>query len=246
LIVWDLERKEELARVESPYKNAGFLNYMLSYSGNKLLITAGDYSNIINGLAIVYDTRTMELEWSKIITSYASLYSLQRGAISPDGKEVIIEEVVRVDTGLRRGYFLYVLPDTTPRGYIFPMPSYWLQPKTPNSGYSGVYPFRPTPPLQHTWRTVNSVKPPEEQPLLAVYPNPTTGEVMVNVGACTSGTWSVRISDGVGRDAPERTEVCSDEILRMDLSAFPAGQYYLRLTELETGRTLRAVALLIR
>jgi hypothetical protein len=243
LTVWDVAQRREIGSLAP--SNTLYL-YMLSHTGDKLLVstvapTIADQTTF----AAVYDAWTMTPEWYIPVANYPDAFATDhRGALSWDGKEVILQQVIQTDTGLRRGYYWYALPDTRPRGFIQPWNfGSWLQPKTHGMGIKGGMNERP---VQYTWNAAMSVTTPPESPQQPLYPNPTTGEVSIDVGQCMSESWQLRLSNQAGSLIIERNEVCQNGVVRTSLPSLPAGQYYLQLRESLSGRSVQATIIIQR
>jgi hypothetical protein len=243
LTIWDVAQRRELGSYAQ--SNTRYF-YMLSHMGDKLLVsTAAPTLADQTTFAAVYDAWTMTREWYIPVANYPGLYETDhRGALSWDGKEAIVEQVIQSDTGLRRGYYWYDLPNTAPRGFVAAsFGTHWQQPKTSNMGIiGGIY----MPPAQCTWNTALDVKTPPEPPQKPLYPNPTTGEVSVDVGECRSEAWQLILSDQAGTLITERTGSCQGCVVRTILPSLPAGQYYVQLREPLSGRSVYASVIIQR
>jgi hypothetical protein len=242
LTVWDVAQRREIGSYAQ--SNERYL-YMLSHTGDKLLVsTARPAIADQTTFAAVYDAWTMTPEWYIPVENFSGAYATDhRLALSWDGKEVILQQVIQTDTGLRRGYYWYALPDTAPRGFIQPWwMEHWLQPKTLGMGFLG----GDVPPVKYTWNAAMSVTTPPESPQQPLYPNPTTGEVSIDIGKCSSEVWQLRLSDQAGTLIVERNEACQNGVVRTSLPSLPAGQYYVQLREHASGRSVHAVAVILR
>jgi hypothetical protein len=243
LTVWDVAQRREIGSYAQ--SNERYL-YMLSHTGDKLLVsTARPTIADQTTFAAVYDAWTMTPEWYIPVANFSGAYATDhRGALSWDGTEVILTQAIETDTGVRLGCYWYALPDTAPRGFLGNSYSYWLQPKRREMGIAGG--VNCLPPIRYSWNAAMSVTSPPEQPQKPLYPNPTTGEVSINVGKCSSEVWQLRLSDQAGTLIVERTETCQNGLVRTSLPSLPAGQYYLQAREPQSGRSVHASIIIQR
>jgi hypothetical protein len=244
LTIWDVAQRRELGSYAQ--SNTRYF-YMLSHMGDKLLVsTAAPTLADQTTFAAVYDAWTMTPEWYIPVANFPGPYDTDhRGALSWDGKEVILEQLIETDTGLQRGFYWYALPETAPKGFIRPWYGYyWLQPKAPMIGYIGG--MNGVRPVQHTWNAAMSVTAPPESPQKPLYPNPTTGEVSIDVGQCMSESWQLRLSNHAGSLIIERNEACQSGVVRTSLPSLPAGQYYVLLREPLSSRSVHATVIIQR
>jgi hypothetical protein len=244
LTVWDVAQRREIGSLAP--SNTRYL-YMLSHTGDKLLVstvrpTLADQTTF----AAVYDAWTMTPEWYIPVENFPGPFAWDHyGALSHDGTEVILTQAIQTDTGVRIGFYWYALPDTAPRGFMSILSDFeWLQPKTKSTGIvGGMIGHRP---VRYSWNPAMSVTTPPESPKLPLYPNPTTGEVSMDVGQCISESWHLRLSNHAGSLIFERNEACQNGVVRTSLPSLPAGQYYLQLREPLSGRSVQATVIIQR
>lgn len=79
-----------------------------------------------------------------------------------------------------------------------------------------------------------------EAPILHCWPNPTTGAFLIDLGERIDRA-DIRVLDRLGNTVPFRQYRGGDDEVRIDLSAQPAGTYWIRVAEGDWVRTGRVV-----